>query len=122
VHRPDVDPKDALVRSLIYPGLGHRLLGYPIEGIARAALFTMLAAMTLLIFFTGVHSGVLRVALMVFLVMALAVYVGSAYEAYQMAEGGDLFVQGKQLMWITVAAVLLSIGLLAVSVMTTAKR
>jgi hypothetical protein len=122
VHRPDVDPKDALVRSLIFPGLGHRLLGYPIEGIARGALFAMLAAMTVLVFLTGVRSGVLRSALILFLVMALAVYVGSAYEAHRMAEGGGLLVQGKQLMWITVAAVLLCIGLLAVSVMTTAKR
>jgi len=122
VRRPDVDPKDALVRSLVYPGLGHRLLGYPIEGIARGVLFTMLAALTLLIVFTGVRSGVLRLALLLFLTMALAVYIGSAYEAYRMAQGGDPFVQGRQLTWITVAAVLLSIGLLAVSVITTGTR
>ena len=35
------DPQKAFARSLLYPGLGHAMLGYSIDGFARGAVFAL---------------------------------------------------------------------------------
>jgi hypothetical protein len=117
-----VDPKDAVVRSLIFPGLGHRLCGYPIEGLARGVLFAMVAVMAILAGLSGGRTATLKLMFLVFCLLAVVVYVGSAYEARGLAEGGGLLVDAKQILWATVAVVLLAVGLLAISVITTPRR
>jgi RNA polymerase subunit RPABC4/transcription elongation factor Spt4 len=118
----EVDPKDALVRSLIFPGLGHRLCGYPLDGLARGVLFGMIAVMAFLVGLSGTRSTSLKLMFLLFCVLAALVYVGSAYEAYGLAAGGRLLVNAKQILWATVAVVMVSVGMLAMSVMTTPRR
>jgi hypothetical protein len=119
---PHVEPKDALGWSLIYPGLGHRKLGRGLDGLARGVLFTMLAAMVLIIVVSGVTTAGLLGVLALYLLMALIVYLGSAYEAYRIAEGGQPLVTARALLWATVGIIMLSVVLLALTVASVATR
>jgi hypothetical protein len=115
-------PRDALAWSLIYPGLGHRKAGLPLDGLARGILFTMTFGMALLIGLGGVRSGPVFALFVVYLLLALAVYAGSAYEARKVALGGGLIVPSRPLMWATVGLMLLSVVSLAVAVGTATAR
>ena len=118
----EVDPKDALSASLLFPGLGHRAVGRALDGLARGVLFTVLAAMAAMVFVAGVHSAGSFGIFALFLGAALGVYLGSAYEAYHLASGGRPIVSSRALLWATVAVVLGSVMMLAVSVVTVARR
>ena len=120
--RPNVDPKDALAWSLIFPGLGHRKAGYGIDGLARGVLFAMLFSMALLTGLSGVSSAAVFGLFALFMGLALTVYVGSAFEAYRLAEGGEPLVAARTLLWVTVGVILLSMLVLVLSVVTAAKR
>jgi hypothetical protein len=117
-----VDPTSALLWSLVFPGLGHRRVGRPVEGLARGILFAMLAGMAMLVALAGTSTGMLSAVLGLFVVFALVVYVGSALEAYRLAQGAEPLVSARALMWATVAVVMLSVLMLAMSVIATAKR
>lgn len=120
--RPEVDPKDALAWSLIFPGLGHRKVGRGADGIARAVLFILLFSMAVLTGLSGVSSGAVFALFAVYMGLALAVYLGSAYEAYRLAEGGEPIVSARSLLWVTVSVILLSVVVLALTVVTAARR
>jgi len=119
---PDVDPKDALAASLLFPGLGHRKVGRGLDGLARGVLFTVLAAMALTVLVSGVETAGMFGVLALFLGAALLVYFGSAWEAYHIAEGGQPIVSSRALLWATVAVILGSVMLLALSVVTVTRR
>ena len=119
---PDVDPVTALLWSLVFPGLGHRKVGRPVEGLARGILFVILVGMAVLVALAGTSSGMLSAILGLFVILALVVYLGSAVEAYRLAQGGEPLVGARTLMWATVAVVMLSVLMLAMSVIATAKR
>lgn len=117
-----VDPKDALSASLLFPGLGHRAIGRGLDGLARGVLFTVLAAMAAMVFLAGIDSAGTFGVFALFLGAALIVYLGSAYEAYHLASGGGPLVSSRALLWATVAVVLGSVMMLAMSVVTVARR
>jgi hypothetical protein len=119
---PDVDPMRAFRRSLIFPGLGHGLVGRSIDGLARGVLFTVLAAMALVVLLSGLTSPVLVVVLALFAGMALVVYLGSAWEAFRLAAGDPPFLSSRALLWATVAVVLASVALLALAVASATRR
>jgi predicted RNA-binding Zn-ribbon protein involved in translation (DUF1610 family) len=119
---PHVDPKDALSASLLFPGLGHRAVGRGLDGLARGVLFTVLAAMAATVFVAGVESAGMFGIFALFLGAALLVYLASAYEAYHLASGARPLVSSRALLWATVAVVLGSVMMLAVSVVTVARR
>jgi len=119
---PKVDPKDAMAASLIFPGLGHRKVGRSLDGLARGVLFCVLAAMAATVFIAGVSSPGTFGVFLLFLGGALIVYLGSAWEAYRLAEGGRPFVSSRALLWATVVVIMVSVMLLAVSVVTVARR
>ncbi len=117
----EVDPKDALVASLIFPGLGHRKLGRSLDGFARGLLFAIMCALAIILAFAP-GSGILKAMFTLYLLLALAVYVESAWEAYRMAGGAPAWVSTRQLLWATAAIVIVSVFVLALSVITVAKR
>jgi len=119
---PPVDPKDALSASLLFPGLGHRKAGRGLDGLARGVLFTVLAVMAGTVFTSGIGSGATFGVFALFLGAALLVYFGSAFEAYHIAGGGRTLVSSRTLLWATVAVILASVMMLALSVVTVAKR
>jgi hypothetical protein len=117
----DVAPKDALTRSLVFPGLGHRKVGRPVDGLVRGVLFAMAFGMAMLTGFGGNGSTPMLLVFLLFLTTALGVYVLSAYEAHRLALGGRPVVASRALTWVLVGVVLLSVLVLAVSVVTTAR-
>ncbi len=120
--RPVVDPKDALAWSLVFPGLGHRKVGHGMDGLARGVLFAMLFAMALLTGLSGVRSGMVFGLFAAFMTLALATYLGSAFEAYQMAQGSPPLVTARTLLWVTVGVIVLSMAVLALTVVTASRR
>jgi hypothetical protein len=116
-----VDPKEALSASLLFPGLGHRKVGRGLDGLARGVLFSVLAAMAITILVSGVGSAGTFAVFSFFLVAALLVYVGSAYEAHRLASGGTPVVSSRALLWATVAVVMGSVTLLALSLVSAAR-
>jgi len=116
-----IDPKDALSASLLYPGLGHRKVGRSLDGLARGVLFTVLAAMAATVFVAGVDSAGTFGVFALFLGAALLVYLGSAYEAYRLADGEPPIVSSRALLWATVAIIIGSVMVIAVSLISAAR-
>lgn len=119
---PSISPEEALRWSLIFPGLGHRKVGRPLDGLTRGILFALLAGMALLIALGGLKSSVLVGLFALYLVCAVAVYVGSALEARQLAQGGALFLPTRQVLWAGVILLMSSMALLTLSVISETKR
>jgi ribosomal protein L40E len=119
--RGAVDPDAVFRRSLVFPGLGHRMVGRPMDGLARGVLFAISAVMAALTGITA-KNPVTTVVFVVLLVVAIAVYVGSAVEARNLARGGELLVSSRTLMWILVGLVFTSVGILGFSVVTALRK
>lgn len=120
--RPKIDPSDAFRRSLVYPGLGHRMAGRAIDGFARGVLFGMLLLATLMLGLSGVSTGAVRFLFLTYAAATISVYLMTAFEARRLAEGGDLLVSSRALLWATVGILLLSIVMVALVIGTAARR
>lgn len=120
-NRPEVDADTVFRRSLLFPGLGHRAVGRGMDGLARGVLFAISAAMAIL---TGITAkGLLTtIVFVVFVLAAIAVYVGSAIESRNLARGGGLLVSSRTLLWILVGLVFVSVSLLGLSVVTSLRK
>lgn len=119
---PRIDPSDAFRRSLLYPGLGHRMVGRAIDGFARGVLFGMLLLATLMLGLSGVSTGAVRFLFLTYAVVTISVYLMTAFEARRLAEGGDLLVSSRALLWVAVGILLLSIVMVALVIGTAARR
>jgi hypothetical protein len=121
--RVRVDPRAAFRRSLVFPGLGHRLLpGREVDGFARGVLFAMLLLATLMLGLSGVRAGAVLLLFLVYLCASVAVYLLTAIEAARLAEGGDPLISSRTLLWATVAILLLSIVVVAFVIGTATRR
>jgi hypothetical protein len=120
--RPQVEPKDAVAWSLLFPGLGHRAAGRSTDGVARGVVFGLAFGMSLLVGFAGVRSGPAFGVFLLLLGSGLAIYILSAFEAYRLASGEDLLVSSRVLMWILVGVIFLAIALLALAVVSATRR
>jgi ribosomal protein L40E len=119
---PAVPPRDAFLWSLTFPGIGHAKVGRAPDGIARGTLFVLTFGLALVIMLSGVSSGPVFAVVVLLLVAALTIYLGSAAEAYRLAEGGSPFVSARALLWATVALIMVAVSLLAMSVVTVNSR
>jgi hypothetical protein len=117
-----IDPVEALKWSLIYPGLGHQKAGRGADGAARGALFSLSLVLLIMVGLSGLSSTGPTIMVLLYLMTTLIVYVGSAAEAYRIARGGNPFVSSRTLLWVTVALLLVSIGLLAITATTWVRR
>jgi hypothetical protein len=121
--RPAVDPGTALRRSLLFPGLGHRLVaGREVDGFARGVLFGMLLIATLMLGFSGVLSGAVFLLFMLYLVATVFVYVLTAFEASRLAQGAQPLVASRTLLWATVAILFLSVVVVTLVIGTATRR
>lgn len=120
--RPAVPPRDAFLWSLIFPGVGHAKAGRAADGIARGTLFVLTFGLTLVIVFAGVSNAALLGVVALLLTSALTLYLGSAFEAYRIAEGGAAFLSPRALLWATVGVIMVAVGLLAASVVAVGAR
>jgi ribosomal protein L40E len=119
---PKVDPRDAVIRSLIFPGLGHRALGRNVDGLARGILFAVTFGLGILLAIAAAGSGALVGAFILFLVAGAVVYVMSAVEAHRLASGGQPLVPTQVLLWVLVGVVFVGITLLVVGVVSATHR
>jgi hypothetical protein len=119
---PTVSPRDAFLWSLTFPGVGHAKAGRAPDGIARGTLFVLTFGLALLIMVSGVSSAPVFGVVILLLGSALVIYLGSAAEAYRIADGGPPFVSARVLLWATVALIMVSVSLLAMSVITVNSR
>ncbi|MDP9119212.1 MAG: zinc ribbon domain-containing protein, partial [Actinomycetota bacterium] len=120
--RPTVSPRDAFLWSLTFPGVGHAKAGRVADGIARGSLFGLTSGLALVIIVSGIASGVVIAVLMLLVVTALTLYLGSAIEAYRIADGGEVFVSPRTLLWATVVLIMIAVGLLSMSMLTVNSR
>ncbi len=121
--RVKVDPRAAFRRSLLFPGLGHRMVpGRDVDAFARATLFAMLLIATLMLGLSGVRAGAVLLLFLVYLAATVTVYLLTAFEAARLAEGGEPLVSSRALLWATVAILLLSIVVVAFVIGTATKR
>ena len=120
--RKKVDPAKAFRRSLLYPGLGHRMAGRDLDGFARGVLFSMLLLATLMLAFSGVRTGAVGFLLVVYALATGLVYLGSAVEARRLAEGGEELVSSRALLWATVAILLVSVVMVSLVIGTASRR
>ena len=120
--RARVDPEAARRRSLLFPGAGHAMLGYPIDGFARSALFVLALALSVLLLVATPHAGAALLATVLTLGLAVAVYVVSVMEIPELAARGRLLVPSKFLLWGGVVVMFLVVGAIALSVSATTRR
>ena len=119
--RPTVSPRDAFLWSLTFPGVGHAKIGRAADGIARGTLFVLTFGLALVIVLSGVSTPPVFAVVVLLLLSAMVLYLGSAAEAYRMAEGGSPFVSARTLLWATVALIMVAVSLLALSVVTVSR-
>jgi hypothetical protein len=119
---PTVSPRDAFLWSLTFPGVGHAKAGRAPDGIARGTLFVLTFGLALVIVVSGVSTAPVFGVVVLLLGSALVIYLGSAAEAYRLAAGGSPFVSARVLLWATVALIMISVSLLAMSVVTVNSR
>ncbi len=115
---PTISPREAFLWSLTFPGVGHAKAGRAPDGIARGTLFVLSFGLALVIVVSGVSSPPVFGVVVLLLGSAMVLYLGSAAEAYRIAGGGSPFVSSRALLWATVALIMLSVSLLAMSVVT----
>src|SRR5206468_8569966 len=72
---PKVDPRDATVRSLIFPGLGYGKLGMGGEGFVRGTLFVIVLGMTALLLASGVQTGTAVTLVSLYAVITSVIYI-----------------------------------------------
>ena len=117
-----VSPRDAFLWSLTFPGVGHAKAGRAPDGIARGTLFVLTFGLALIIMVSGVSSPPVFGVVVLLLGSAMVIYLGSAAEAHRIASGGSPFVSARVLLWATVALIMVSVSLLAMSVITVNSR
>jgi hypothetical protein len=116
--RPTVSPRDAFLWSLTFPGVGHAKVGRAPDGIARGTLFVLTFGLAIVIVLSGVSTAPVFAVVALLLLTAVTLYLGSAAEAYRMADGGGPFLSARALLWATVALIMVAVSLLAMSVIT----
>ena len=122
VTKRDVDAQAALTRSLVFPGAGHAMLGYPIDGFARGVLFVLSVGLVIFLSIAALHTPVMVLAILLMLALAIGVYVLSAMEIKELAARGRLMVPSKFLLWVSVGVMFLVVGAIALSVATSTRR
>lgn len=122
VTKRDVDAQAALTRSLVFPGAGHAMLGYPIDGFARGVLFVLSVGLVIFLSIAALHTAVMLLAILLMLGLAVGVYVLSAMEIKELAARGRLMVPSKFLLWVSVGVMFLVVGAIALSVATSTRR
>ena len=122
VTKREVDAQAALTRSLVFPGAGHAMLGYPIDGFARGVLFVLSVGLAIFLAIAAPHVAVMLLAILLMLGLGIGVYVLSAMEIKELAARGRLMVPSKFLLWVSVGVMFLVVGAIALSVATSARR
>jgi hypothetical protein len=124
-HRPEIDPENAAVWSLVWPGLGHWKAGYRADAIARAVLFAWTFGALSVLLVSRFGKGGLGATFPLFVLFAgsaATVYGISALDAYRLAAGQDPVVSSRALLWGSAALVVLSVLIATFVTLPAARR
>jgi TM2 domain-containing membrane protein YozV len=106
-----IDSRSAFVRSLIFPGLGQIAVGNPGDGVARIVLFLWsLGTALLLLLSHGSVSSSLKPTGLLFLLVAVGLYLVSAVDASRVASRGAPLLSPRGMLYGTIGMILLSVG------------
>ena len=100
----EVDPARAMAWSILLPGLGHRMVGRTLDGVARMVLFAWVVGTLVVLVASGV-SGATAPLLLLYLVALVCLEVTSAVDARRLAAGEEPLVSSRALLWGAVALV-----------------
>ena len=121
--RREVDPDKAFRRSLLYPGLGHAMLGQPVDGFARGAVFTLALLIAILLPLSGVPTTPLTILAVVLSVATVGgIYAMSAVETKRLSERRSLLIDSRFLLWGGVGLMMMTVGAIALSVASETRR
>ena len=120
--RRRADPRLARTRSLLFPGAGHAALGYPMDGFARGAVFTLALVAALFLTVTMPHTGLVLFAIAALVASAAGIYVLSLTETDRLSAGGGLIVPSRILLWGAVGVMFLIVVVIAVSIAGNGRR
>jgi ribosomal protein L40E len=120
--RRAADPQKAFARSLLFPGLGHAMLGYSIDGFARGAVFALSVCIAILLPLSVPTTGLVVLAVVLAVATAVGVYVLSAVETKQLAQRRGLLLSSKVLLWGGVGLMMVTVGAIALSVASETRR
>jgi hypothetical protein len=120
--RRDADPDAAFRRSLLFPGLGHAMLGYSLDGFARGAVFTLAVLVAILLPLSVPTTPLTILAVVLSVAVAGGVYAVSAAEVKRLGERRGLLVESRFLLWGAVGLMMLTVGAIALSVASETRR
>jgi hypothetical protein len=111
--RPSVPPGRATTLSLVFPGIGHIVLGRTAEGVARAVIFTYtLATVVSVLAARGIGDlGPYLPLMVVSAVAGVALYVLTAVDAGRIARREPPVLSTRALMFGAVGLMLLTVAL-----------
>ena len=112
-----VDPGRAIGLSLIFPGLGHRVLGRGAEGLARAVVFLWTTGMGVAILATagGLNAGPFLPVVVVLFAAAAIVYGTTAADAGRIARGDAPIMTSRMLLYGSTGLMFAVVAILVIS-------
>jgi hypothetical protein len=120
--RTAADPQKAFARSLMYPGLGHAMLGYSIDGFARGAVFALAVCIAIFLPLSVPTTALVVLATVLAVATAVGIYVLSAVETKHLAARRGLLLSSKVLLWAGVGLMMVAVGAVALSVASQTRR
>ena len=120
--RRDADPDAAFRRSLVFPGLGHAMLGYPLDGFARGAVFALAVLVAILLPLSVPTTALTILAVILSVAAAVGIYVLSASEVKRLAQRRGLLIESRFLLWGAVGLMMVTVGAIALSVASETRR
>ncbi len=120
--RREADPNAAFRRSLLYPGLGHAMLGYSLDGFARGAVFTLAVVVVIFLPLTVPTTALTILAAVLSVGAAVGIYVLSAAETKRLTQRRGLLIESRFLLWGAVGLMMLTVGAIALSVASETRR
>ena len=113
VEKPKKDPNTAALLSLLLPGAGHAYIGSIGQAIARGVLSVWVVSVILLSLFAG-GKGNSGLVVIVFGLVATALWMVGAHDAYREARGEtkSVILKGKLFLYVTLGLLMLLFVLL----------
>jgi ribosomal protein L40E len=120
--RREADPDAAFRRSLLFPGLGHAMLGYSLDGFARGAVFTLAVLVAIFLPLSVPTTPLTILAVVLSVGAAVGIYVLSAVETKRLTQRRGLFIESRFLLWGAVGLMMITVGAIALSVASETRR
>lgn len=110
---PERDPNNVALYSLFFPGAGHAYMGMWGQAIARGVMSLWVIAVVIL---TGVQNGPFTTMPVIFGVIAFALWIVAAHDAYREAsrQAAMVLLKNRYFLYLVLGILMLMMGLLVV--------